>query len=661
MSSTPLPDGNRANQEPASPPGASPRLALIVLAWAIVSVVLYAALRSGDVQRVFGSVGARVLDLTVALVAIIAYLPAADRVASFLVPGAHALDRHLARIALALGAAIGWPIVLGVTGTLGPIALLVGPALALGWGRTHVRTVFRDMIADLPALGRELRSFPGALVVAILLASLTLSLTPAVSQDALVYHLTVPQLWLAEGGFVDLPGNVYSRFPMHTEMLYLTGLAWRGEVAAKAFHWLFTVASALALWRLASRFASGRGATWAVAIFLAIPSGFLVSTWAYVEMAGIYFLLLAWGASFEERRGVRSELWAGLLIGLACGTKYTFLLPGVGLGLYFAARARTDWWRAGLAFLASATFGGSFWYLRNWFELGNPVFPFLYSWFGGEGWDAERAQIFSGFLHNWGQGEGWRLWWSLTFESRFFSISDFDGVVGPVFWLGAPLVLIAAWYKAKTRSTLILALFLLVTWSQTTLQVRFLLPTLAIFAALIPAGVEVFDRRVARALGGVVAAGVLLALSSHAILWTDRAPLAYAFGLESADEARARNLPGSDYEVFRRIPEVVPANGRIFVAAAGNPMFLCPRPYYSDAVIENYTLRKTIAEAATPTRFVEALRGDGFTHMLFRFDLVFGASDLELSEKQFLADALAKHATLEVSDGGTLLYRLEGR
>ena len=63
------------------------------------------------------------------------------------------------------------------------------------------------------------------------------ALWPRVSWDANVYHLTVPRLYVEHGGFRRIPFNVYSNWPLNTELLFVVASLLRdyvlGEVMLK--------------------------------------------------------------------------------------------------------------------------------------------------------------------------------------------------------------------------------------------------------------------------------------------------------------------------------------------------------------------------------------------------------------------------------------------
>ena len=567
------------------------------------------------------------------------------------------LDHFLYTMFLAIGLVVATMLLLASIGLLQPTAMLV-MALLLGVGSVCCRDQWRHLRAGWRSVLSVARTPAGIVSGGLLVLSAMTTLTPAVSQDALHYHLEVPKQWLAAGGFSEVSGNVYSRFPMNIELLFAAALEVRGEIAAKACHWWLAVLAALTVVRLARRWVDLRAAAWGGVIFLAIPTVFRVSTWAYVEMGMVLSLLLAWNLLLGGHRSTRVFLLLAYVLGFACGVKYTLLPVALVLGIVALVRFRPGMAMLGWGVLA-ANVGGGAWYWRNLWELGNPVFPFLYGTFGGANWDPERAQLFMASLAEWGQ-RGWDLPLALTFEATFASVTAFDGILGPVFLLALPLMTLAAWRESGTRTTFLLCAGLVALWLSTTRQMRFLVPTLALLAALIPVGWcalrEQWARRSAHAL---VVAGVALGLIAPLLILSNEAPLAFALGLESAEEIRARNLPGGDADLFARIPEVVPPSGKILFAASGNPVFLCDRPYHADSVVENHTLRQSLAQTHTSEEWYRYLTDRGFTHLLFRFQLVFGpASDLSDAERVRLAEALNAFSSLRLEADDTRLYEL---
>jgi hypothetical protein len=550
--------------------------------------------------------------------------------------------------------------------------LLIGPQAAF-WRE------LRGRFAGLAARGERV-----FVAIAAAAGAMTLleSLAPATAQDALVYHLAVPDLYVRRGGIVHVPENFFASFPQNVEMLFTLALLIGDARLAGVFHWLLGAGAALGAGALALRIAErpgaggGAGGAWtATALFASIPTTALIAGWAYVDLGLVFYQLLALLAFLRWWSG-EGRSWlalSGFFTGMAGGCKYTGGAIGVVLGALIvveaAARRRLlseCLCRFGL-FAAVAVGTAGPWFAKNAILTGNPIFPFLHEVFRGRFWDAERALVLGKFLGGWGEARGplevLALPWTLTFRADFFSIERFDGVIGAAFLAGAPLVVLACRWGAAARLVLAAALGLAAIWLVLTQQIRFLLPALACLAAIIGAALSRLEGRLAaRAIQGAIALACAFNVLTIGTHFAAHDPVPVVFGLETEDEYLAREIPGGDYAVFAHINSRLEPDARVLFAACGNPGFLVRRDYHMDAIFENRTLKRILAAGRTPAGVDEEMRRGRFSHLLFRGELVFDPaelkSDLPLALQVLLQDYLNHYARLEAAAGGTLLYRL---
>lgn len=598
------------------------------------------------------------------------------------------LERHATEIGLGLAAVMLATFVLGVAGLLHPGAAWV--VVGLPWIGPH-RPFWRDLAAMRPARGAGTVFLWAALLVT---AGLTLlaSLAPPTSQDALVYHLAVPRKWIADGSIGYVEGNFYSAFPMNVELLFTLGLLLDSPSLAKWFHWLLGVGAAVVTAALALRVMASRGmprrATavplLAAALFATIPTAALIAGWAYVDLGVVFFTLLSidllivsWRVGRDaadpeaERTASRLLVLAAAFAGVAAGCKYTAGSQGIFLvgflvlsGLFERRSWRAVARRVGVAIGVMALVAGP-WYLKNWWQLGNPVFPFAYGIFGGADWDAERARILAISLSEWGGSRsGWgilTLPWDLTTSGAFFSPEHFDGVVGAAFLFGLPLLCLGVRVGEEYRVALFFLIVHCLFWVVMTHQVRFLLPALAIASALIAVGAAASRARAVRLFAG---GGLRFAIAANVILvsihFSSHDPLPVVLGLESEEHYLQREVPGGDYAVFRHINDRLPGSSRILFGSCGNPGYLCDRDFHSDALFENRTLARLLEGAESPDDLDSRLRREGFTHLLFRFDCVFDPtgrkSEIPLAGQSLLAAYLNARARVVARAGPTFLY-----
>jgi hypothetical protein len=571
---------------------------------------------------------------------------------------------------------------------LGALHLLTPPAAwcLLGGSLVGPHVSFGRAVAQRWRALRERPSFwlCGVLAAAGAMTCLE-SLAPVTAQDALVYHLAVPAKYVEAGGITPVPGNFFASFPQYVEMLFTFGLLVHGESTAQWFHWMLgvgAVASTAALARRIAGAGAGSGARaggglWAAALFATLPTGLLISGWAYVDLGIVLFVTLSTLALLRASDGSSSSWYilAAVFAGAAAGTKYTGGFQGLlvaAVPLACAALRRLPWKRALTdAALAAGVVAcvAAPWWIRNLIFTGNPLFPFAYSIFGGRDWDSERAWVLSAALGQWGGARSLAaticLPWNLTFDSQFFVEERFDGMVGCALLAASPALIPLLRGNRKARWVLLAALAHAVFWALLTRQIRFLLPALALVAAALGAALSESGapRRLRRALAPTVLIGVALNVVIHAFHFAHHDPLPVLLGLETREAYLTREIPGGDYPVFERIDRSLPADAYILLGSLGNPGYLVKRRYHSDAFFENRTLAAILAAHPDPSAAHAEMRRRGFTHLLFRFDNVFDPagkrSEIPIEGQKTLMALLNTHGKLVHQAGGTLLYELQ--
>lgn len=262
------------------------------------------------------------------------------------------------------------------------------------------------------------------LVAPFLLAILLGSLQPPNDFDVKEYHLGGVKEFFLRGRIEMLPHNVYTSFPFLTEMLCLSGMVlrsdwWEGALAGQSVLSSFAPLTALGVFIAARRWCGLYAGWFAVLAHLTCPWVYRISIIAYAEGGLACFLFASFMATMraiecrDHQMSVRWTLFAGCLAGAAAGCKYPAVLTVViplGVMLIIGCRWRScrvtveseavphaasnplPRWRilAQRAVLYScgvlATFGP--WLGKNACETGNPVYPLVYSVFGGTDWDA---------------------------------------------------------------------------------------------------------------------------------------------------------------------------------------------------------------------------------------------------------------------------------
>jgi len=389
--------------------------------------------------------------------------------------------------ALGLGALSLANLGLALLGWLRPLALAIELIIATAVFGPSVSFWRRKLggLLDLVARWRSAPPLPKVFVILALvigcLAAIN-ALSPAWDYDGLMYHLVGPKQFLAAGRIYPNPDNWYVNGPFAVEMLFTYGLAWGDDVFPKLLHLSTAVLLVLATYSAGKRWLGERGGWLSAAILMGVVTLPIWSSFAYIDMAWSMFEFLALFATLEWAHEGQSRLLilAGILIGLAMGSKYLGLMGWAVLGsLVFLVDLRTGWRNLladGLRLCLPAVIVASPWYLKNWAWFGNPVYP-LY--FGGPGWDATRLGLYSAYLNSYGVGsrpiDFLLLPWNIyAHHERFGAVMNRINVPSVLF----PLALAYPWVRKSRIVTLLLVTVFLrgALWAIGSQQLRFLMP-----------------------------------------------------------------------------------------------------------------------------------------------------------------------------------------
>ncbi|MBI5625014.1 MAG: hypothetical protein HY924_14655 [Elusimicrobia bacterium] len=528
-----------------------------------------------------------------------------------------------------------------------PAALLLAGLLV--WGRPELKPALREVRGPWEA--------PACLAAACAwgLALWWVCLMPPHQYDSLVYHLALPETYVREGRLVSPSHLLYSHFPQNGEMLFSLALLLKSDALAQMFMWLSTVLCLGWVFAAVKR-ELGPGPAWlALGLAGTHTALMLLAAITYVEPLVMLWtcsaVLACWRWLADSRNGQGAKSWlhlSAVFSGLALGTKYTAgatagLLALTALIRPFLAQEGKTAWKQGLkdSVLYSSIVLALFlpWLVKNSLVIGNPVFPFLYSWFPmtGSGWGAETAQRYFRILAEYGHGESWlkdlvTLPYQLLFRfSRYGGGMDVLGCLGWTPVLAAGVLALWPALKAgacpgpepsRTRSFLRFVLvycglhFLI--WFATGTVLRFLTAAAPLLALLASAGLSAVwnaSSRVPRFLIaglGIALTGVNLGyfLFVHRVLETDRVLL----GRETREAYLERRL--DYYACASWCRESLGPNDRILLVGEQRAYYLGKDHVASTVNAPNHWVALA-EEAASPEDLSAKLKAEGLTTVLF--------------------------------------------
>jgi len=507
------------------------------------------------------------------------------------------LARSLVEIGLGFGAystAVRMLAQAGLATRISVLGMLLLPAL-LAFGRRRV---------DILDLGDSAPAGASRWMLALLaLLPLPMALAPAVSYDALVYQLRVPEVTLQTGLWGIDPANSTTFFPAATGSLYLASLSVDPSgVAAQLIHYGFFLLTLVAMAAL-SRHLRGECDPWRGAVlFAAIPAAGIVAGWSWSDMP-LCFSLLAAGLCL-----VSGEIAAALvLLGLAAAVKYSGLVLAIPLCVAAAVLAVRKRATGQFAFgCLGALVIAAPWYAANALSTGNPIYPLLPSVFGGPSSTARNLLQW----HSTGAGDRSPLW------TYFVRPATLDGDLGGIGMLALSVVaLLYALRVQRLRLAALVLLFCAALLSLFSPAERLLLPILAGSCLLSGLALEGWSDKRVRLLAVLVAAfftlrGAALIAGHNAFFFN---PMACAAGVETEEAYRRRNFPPA--ALFERGDQLLPPHARVL--SYGEPkLFGFPRRTVASSAVDPPAVLPYLSGAAGAEQVVSRLRAGGITHLL---------------------------------------------
>jgi hypothetical protein len=493
-----------------------------------------------------------------------------------------------------------------------------------------------------------------AVAAAAVLMGIIATTTPEIFYDSLVYHLSLPKLYLLRGQIVPTPENVYSGLPFGVQMLYGLTLAISGENLAALLHASFGVGAALSLWAWMRRWAADSTGALAALLLLLTPIALYASWHAGVDLGACFYVttgLLALSRAVadptEAERGAPRPAWAiatGLLVGFAASTKYNVGPLGAAFVLVHAFLAR----RAGrrpvetlwLAGAAAAVYLP--WLFKNAFFYGNPVYPFLngtLGWAAPALWkpflEAAGSRDLAGTLTSVrGLGEFLLHPWSMSTGS--WPLGDWPG---PAYITLTPWIFAVAWGLRRERegiprqwtALVLLAASGYAAWALTSKLVRFLLPVLPLIAGATALAIDRggFPNRLRRFGWGLALLGVLFGF---------QAAFRQGWGIGQWGVVRGKTtryeyltnqrvtygLPY--YAATEWMDDNLPADAKVLFIGESRA-FYSERDFIAATVYDHNPFWVAAREAGSAGELRERLRGMGVTHIFqsarqlhFRYD-----------------------------------------
>jgi hypothetical protein len=241
-------------------------------------------------------------------------------------------------------------------------------------------------VADIGVPGRVLAVVATSILVAEWASRTVDALHHGMSTvDTLWYHMPFAARFVQQGSLTSIhyvdTQPVVPFFPATSELLHALGIQWLGnDLLSPLLNLGWMALVLLAAWCIGRPFSVAPVALVAATVLLGTPG--LVATQpggGYTDVVGMALILMA-VAILVNAEQVDGELSMGgigiaaLAAGLAFGTKFTLVGPVIiltaGVIVVGARRRRI---RTACLWVGLEALTGSYWYLRNWVRVGNPL------------------------------------------------------------------------------------------------------------------------------------------------------------------------------------------------------------------------------------------------------------------------------------------------
>jgi hypothetical protein len=520
-----------------------------------------------------------------------------------------------------------------------------------------------------------------AAIFVIMITEFVLGLLPPTSRDELTHHLAIPKLYAEAGSIVEVTMAPYAYYPMLVDMLFTPWVYWGYDFLPKWIHALYGYLTGLLLYAyLAQRMNQVYGLLgWF--FYLSTPVVLRLSHWGYVDLALAFYTcaallcLVRW----REERGPNKWLaLAGLSLGFALASKPNGLVAALVIALLFLLGIVKPPRRGLMVVVREVLCLGTLglapllpWLIKNWWQTGNPLFPFFASMVTARpGAAAQDAASFAG-LAIFVKREllfGENFWQIAALPLRiFFSGQDdkpqyFDGVLTPVLILFLPWALKGKWRDDKKTLAAFALLFLLFAVFLVDMRIRYVLPVVPPLVVLLVFGVFNVYLRVKHT--AILCVGLLGFATWHGTyLWkyvADAEPSGFFSGKVSRAQYLTRRLP--EYAAFDYINRETAATAKIYLLFVGRRAYYCERNYFHDAGDLPGFLLGAIRAARNAEQIGQSLQENQITHLMAREELLarFLSNNLTPDQGRLWNEFAGRALTLGFRARGYAVYQLHG-
>jgi len=449
------------------------------------------------------------------------------------------------------------------------------------------------------------------------------SLAPISSMDSVVYHFTLPKMYLQAGKIYNMEGYFFAHLPQMTEMINLFAMGLRSDISAALINSYFGIFCALLIFSIVRRLFDFRLGVLSGALFYMTPLVTWEATGNYPELHLAFFSILSFYMMYLyfEKKSIFILLLSGIFLGFGFQTKqfaFNFMLIItllIFISFWKNKESRLSSIKKYSLWVLTVIAIGSPWHLFNYFTTGNPFFPLLYDIFGGKGWNAETNAFLMDYLsESFGYGKSLLSFILLPFALTFKGQGFHGGrLFGPLVLVFAPFAFIDGKILKRTLLILFFSLIYILIWFHGSQQTRFLIPILPFLLILVSIGIVNLEKLSSR-LVNIFLRAVLIIFILFSLRTTLVNSMKYegvVFGFENRDQFLGKMV--WDYKDTQWMNNNLPNGSKVLFSGFGQ--------YYLDVpyVLGAYGLEGNLDYSQSADKFYKSLKSAKITH-IYRFN-----------------------------------------
>lgn len=315
----------------------------------------------------------------------------------------------------------------------------------------------------------------------------TACLAPPMDLDSLVYHLSIPKLWIQNHKIVYIPYILSSEFPLTIETLYTLGMILTDDVSTGLIIWMYSVLFILSIFSFCKEHFSVKVGILASSAYCCIPLFGSLSVRTLIDIATAYYAFLGLYAflRYLESDDFKWLVLCSAVSGISASTKHSGMIPFVVLAISIAIvelkRRRLSVQSFKRIIICYVVFFAIPlpWYIKSFINTGNPTVIYFTNIFGGRNLLPDDM---SNTIITWRSSYGYRpeLMKFLVSPIKLLLKSFF---IGPRYWLlgpfasvFVPLLIITKNISKVIKYLLAYSFGLLILYSIVTDQTRLAIP-----------------------------------------------------------------------------------------------------------------------------------------------------------------------------------------